>query len=71
MDRKAVQDYAEKCYKDYMNDNSVSVTCSDGSFFFLLKSRMEEKDNWIIVYTEHFGILIFDRKKVSMFHEFV
>lgn len=47
--------------------NDVWVNHEDGSFFLWKKAFIMQKDNWILVFTEHFGYHIFDKSDLSSF----
>ena len=52
--------YAEKKFKKLRADDqrlnrSVTIALDDGSYFHWENAFIEDKDDWNIVYTEHYG----------------
>ena len=70
MNRQEIQDYAElspAANKHY--NSSVSVSLDDGSFFMLSNAFLEVAEEWLVVYTEHHGVLVFEKDLANVYKQ--
>ena len=49
---------------------SVAINHEDGSHFHCKNAFLLIKEDWIIVFTEHFGTHIFDQSDLSTYYQY-
>ena len=52
-------------------NHSVSLMMRDGSFFHMCGAFVEEKEDWVVLYSEHYGVQVFEREDVYRYSELV
>ena len=73
MTYKEALEYAKTVDKDLRSDTEfkkvVKVFPSDGSEFIWMDAQLEELDEWIIVYTEHYRYHVFEKFLLNSYAE--
>ena len=52
-------------------NNKVHIVKDDGSVFILMHAFIEEKDGWVIVYSEHHSVEFFNKEDLIVCQESV
>jgi hypothetical protein len=55
---------------DVIFTRSAEVTHADDSYFRWRHSSIMTKENWVIVFTEHFGFHLFERSDLQTFRHY-
>lgn len=58
---KLALEYSNKLRADDPRfNNNVDIWCEDGSRFSIRNSFLLHYNNWLMVFSEHYGIMVFD-----------